>query len=178
MNRKGFTLIELLAVLVVLGIVLVISIPSITDAYKNSKIKSEEAFVQRLTQTIDSYVKLNSDEITFKYCGAGTKTGSTGTVSIYKGTINKDPITMQNIINDKIISEEDFVNPGNKDYINPVTSRKSCNTTAEIEVYKDSDFVYCYKVAKDSLRCLTDEYKNKITDNYVINTCTWTEKTE
>ena len=41
MNRKGFTLIELLAVLVVLGIVLVISIPSITDAYKNSKIKSE-----------------------------------------------------------------------------------------------------------------------------------------
>ena len=38
MNRKGFTLIELLAVLVVLGIVLVISIPSITDAYKNSKI--------------------------------------------------------------------------------------------------------------------------------------------
>ena len=169
MNRKGFTLIELLAVLVVLGIVLVISIPSITDAYKNSKIKSEEAFVQRLTQTIDSYVKLNSDEIKFTETGTGTKNenGSKYTINYQKGTI-----TVSNIIdsgNSGILTQKDFINPGNKE--------KTCED-AQIEVYKDSDFVYCYKVAKDSLGCLTDEYKNKITDNYVINTCAWTEKTE
>lgn len=188
MNRKGFTLIELLAVLVVLGIVLVISIPSITDAYKNSKIKSEEAFTQRLTQTIDSYVKLNSDEFIFESAGTAYKKedekedDSKYQVNIWKASITvkniKSEITVQNVIDDNLISEGDYVNPGNKDYINPVTNRKSCNTTAEIEVYKDSDFVYCYKVEKDSLGCLTDEYKNKITDNYVINTCVWTEKTE
>lgn len=179
MNRKGFTLIELLAVLVVLGIVLVISIPSITDAYKNSKIKSEEAFTQRLSQIIDSYVKLNSDDFVFESAGtAYKKEDEKEDDSKYQVNIWKASITVKNVIDDNLISEGDYVNPGNKDYINPVTSRKSCNTTAEIEVYKDSDFVYCYKVAKDSLGCLTDEYKNKITDNYVINTCAWTEKTE
>ena len=34
MNRKGFTLIELLAVIVVLGLVLLISVPIISDAQK------------------------------------------------------------------------------------------------------------------------------------------------
>ena len=167
MNRKGFTLIELLAVLVVLGIVLVISIPSITDAYKNSKIKSEEAFVQRLTQTIDSYVKLNSDEITFDETGTGTKEENG---SNYNITYQKGIVKVSDIISSKILIQKDFINAGNKE--------ASCNIDTNIEVYRDSDFVYCYKVAKDSLGCLTDEYKNKITDNYVINTCAWTEKTE
>ena len=162
MNRKGFTLIELLAVLVVLGIVLVISIPSITDAYKNSKIKSEEAFVQRLTQTIDSYVKLNSDEITFGETGTGTKKENDSTYTI---TYQKGIVEVNKIIKSTILTQKDFINAGNKD--------AECNTNAQIEVYKDSDFVYCYKVAKDSLECLTDEYKNKIADNYVINTCAW-----
>lgn len=162
MNRKGFTLIELLAVLVVLGIVLVISIPSITDAYKNSKIKSEEAFVQRLTQTIDSYVKLNSDEITFDETGTGTKEENG---SNYNITYQKGIVKVSDIISSKILIQKDFINAGNKE--------ASCNIDTNIEVYRDSDFVYCYKVAKDSLGCLTDEYKNKITDNYVINTCVW-----
>ena len=74
MNRKGFTLIELLAVIVVLGLVLLISVPIISDAYTKSKIKSEEVFVDRLTQAIDSYVKLNSDTINFNENGTGTKT--------------------------------------------------------------------------------------------------------
>ena len=56
MNRKGFTLIELLAVIVVLGLVLLISVPIISDAYTKSKIKSEEVFVDSVTQAIDSFV--------------------------------------------------------------------------------------------------------------------------
>lgn len=170
MNRKGFTLIELLAVLVVLGIVLVISIPSITDAYKNSKIKSEEAFVQRLTQTIDSYVKLNSDEITFDITGTGTKieNGSKYTITYQKGIVE-----VNKIIKSKILTEKDFINAGNKDV--------PCNTNTEIEVYKDSDFVYCYKVERNELNCLIDKYdedEDPIEKKHVINTCAWTEKTE
>lgn len=180
MNRKGFTLIELLAVLVVLGIVLVISIPSITDAYKSSKIKSEEAFVQRLTQTIDSYVKLNSDEKNFE-C---REEPCTGEKTITEKKYNEEakqveeitktyPIyyqqrteTIQNIIDDGFLSQNDFVNPGNKEV--------SCNTDAQIEVYKDSDFVYCYKMPITNLTCLSDNYKEKYKDEtYAINTCAW-----
>lgn len=169
MNRKGFTLIELLAVIVVLALILVISFPNFLDVLKNNKLKNEQIFVDRLSQTIDSYVSLNSDEISFSSYRTGTKTGSNGTVSIYKGTI-----TVQNIIADKIISEEDYINPGNKDYINLDTNRKGCNPDAIIEVYRDSDYVYCHKVKKDDLGCLSKEFKDSINGDYVVDTCVWT----
>lgn len=172
MNRKGFTLIELLAVIVVLALILVISFPNFLDVLKNSKLKNEQIFVDRLSQTIDSYVSLNSDEILFVAKEeSGTKTGSDGTsgkVNLYEGTI-----TVQKIIDDKIISEEDYINPGNKDYINLDTNRKGCNPDAIIEVYRDSDYVYCHKVKKDDLGCLSKEFKDSITGDYVIDTCVW-----
>lgn len=168
MNRKGFTLIELLAVIVVLGLVLLISVPIISDAYTKSKIKSEEVFVDRLTQAIDSYVKLNSDTISFS-CKIdkceGTKT--VDKENTYTITYQMGIITINDIINDGILTQKDFVNAGNKDV--------ACKPEiAEVEVYKDSDFVYCYKMKTDSLNCLTDAYKDKIGD-YTINTCIWTE---
>ena len=163
MNRKGFTLIELLAVIVVLGLVLLISVPIISDAYTKSKIKSEEVFVDRLTQAIDSYVKLNSDTISFNENGTGTKT--VNEKDTYNITYQMGTITINDIINDGILTQKDFVNAGNKDV--------ACKPEiAEVEVYKDSDFVYCYKMKTDSLNCLTDAYKDKIGD-YAIDTCEW-----
>lgn len=162
MNRKGFTLIELIAVIVILGIILVVSAPSISNVYKESKLKSEEIFVERLSQSIDSYIKLNSDEIAFTSDGAANKEEERST---YQVNIWKAAITVQNVIDDKLISEEDYVNPGNKE--------TKCTVNAEIEVYKDSDYVYCHKIKKESLGCLTDEYKNSITGEYVIDTCVW-----
>ena len=162
MNRKGFTLIELLAVIVVLGLVLLISVPIISDAYTKSKIKSEEVFVDRLTQAIDSYVKLNSDTINFNENGTGTKT--VNEKDTYNLTYQMGTIDIQKIIDDGILTQKDFVNAGNKD--------ATCNTTAEVEVYKDSDFVYCYKMEIDSLNCLTDAYKKN--KKYAIDTCEWT----
>ena len=49
MNRKGFTLIELLAVIVILGIILTFAVPSITNIYKESKLKTEEMFLNELS---------------------------------------------------------------------------------------------------------------------------------
>lgn len=166
MNRKGFTLIELLAVIVVLGLVLLISVPIISDAYTKSKIKSEEVFVDRLTQAIDSYVKLNSDTMSFSCnsdrCeGRKTENGKEYDITYQMGTID-----IKKIIDDGILTQKDFVNAGNKE--------TSCNIYAEVEVYKDSDFVYCYKMKKDNLKCFTDTYKENIGD-YAIDTCVWKE---
>lgn len=168
MNRKGFTLIELLAVIVVLGLVLLISVPIISDAYTKSKIKSEEVFADRLTQAIDSYVKLNSDTMSFS-CNSdrceGTKT--VNEKDTYNITYQMGTITINDIINDGILTQKDFVNAGNNN------KNVSCEPNAEVEVYKDSDFVYCYKVHKDSLGCLTKEYKSTIKGDYAIDTCEW-----
>ena len=162
MNRKGFTMIELLAVIVVLGIVLVITFPNMTDVFKSSKLKSEEAFVERISQSIDSYVTLNSSYIDFFEYGTAQKYygGSDHSVNVYKGTI-----TMNTIISSNIITGKDYKNPGNENV--------ECNVNAEIEVYRDSDYVYCHKIKKDSLGCLTDEYKNTINSDYIVDTCTW-----
>ena len=165
MNKKGFTMIELLAVIVVLGIVLIITFPNISDIFKGSKLKSEEAFMDRISQSIDSYVTLNSSNITFdKQAGTFEKVLGTKnqTVDVYKGTI-----TMQDIIREGIITESDYKNPGNEN--------EKCNENAEIEVYRDSDYVYCHKIKKDSLECLTQDYidKNKVSEEYIVNTCTW-----
>lgn len=173
LNRKGFTLIELLAVVIILGLVLIIVFPNSIDVFKNAKLKSEEAFLDRLSQAIDSYVSLNTDSITFSiYKNNAKKSGYTNDVTVYKGTI-----TIENIINDNIITSSDYINPSNKE-----VSCNPRNEYTEIEVYKDSDFVYCHKVKASEMPCLTDDYKNKLKeeqntdDPYAIDTCIWTEE--
>lgn len=170
MNRKGFTLVEVLAVIIILGIVLVIATPGISYIYKNSKLKNEKIFTTRLSTIIDGYVKLNSHDIKFTAKGTATKEGQTGTVTIYHGTINDRTVTINDIIGDKLISSEDYVNAGNKE--------AECNKNAEIEVYRDSDFVYCHKVEASSLGCLTEDYIKSICPKenetcYAIDTCIW-----
>lgn len=163
MNKKGFTLIELLAVIVVLGLVLVVTIPTIGDSYRKSKLKSEEIFVKRLSEVIDEYIKLNSDELNnFEILGdLYTKESQAKKVTVWETTK-----TVEDIIDSGLLKSSDYVNAGNKN--------ATCNIIdAIVKIYKDSDGVYCHKVEKGSLGCLTDEYKNKITGKYVINTCVW-----
>ena len=163
MNRKGFTLIELLAVIVILGIILTFTVPSITNIYKESKLKSESMFLNELSKNIDSYVTLNSDKISFNTKTTATKTESGQSLSV---TVYKGEISVQDIIDNQIISEKDYTNPGNKDI--------KCNKNDKIiEVYRDSDYVYCHKVKKATLNCLTNEYQNSINSDYAIDTCMW-----
>lgn len=170
MNRKGFTLIEVLAVIIILGIILVFVVPSIMDIYKNSKLKSEEIFIKRLSQSIDSYVKLNSDEMSFADAGKAIKNEES---SSYQVTLVKGTISVQDIIDSKLLFKENYINAGNKEAV--------CNTNDNIiEVYKDSDYVYCHKVQVSELECLTEDYIKSICPNenqtcYAIDTCIWEE---
>lgn len=164
MNRKGFTLIELLAVIVILGIILTFAVPSITNIYKESKLKTEGMFLNELSKSIDSYVTLNSDKIAFTKMSdtvVKEEKGQNLSVTVYEGKIS-----IKDLIDDQIIEEKDYINPGNKN----ATCEK---TTKIVEVYRDSDYVYCYKVNKNALNCLTAEYKNSLDSDYAINTCIW-----
>ncbi len=62
-NRKAFTLIELLAVIIILGVLLLIAIPSVTEYILNSR---KEAYVKNISGYLDGIKnKVNSAEYAF-----------------------------------------------------------------------------------------------------------------
>ena len=172
MNKKGFTLIELLAVIVVLGLVLIISVPNLTDVYKNSKLKTEEIFIDKLSKKIEEYIDFNKDTLSFEK-EANPKTKKVPNSKSTKVTVWRGNIRFQDLLDSKLVTKGDFIDPNTK---------KNCSEgNGTIEVYKDTDYVYCFVVRKKSFNigetsCLSDDYLNKYTvndENPIINTCPW-----
>jgi len=61
-NEKGLTLVELLAVIVILGIIAAIAIPSIGGIIDNSRIKAVKADAQNILSAANMYFAENNDE--------------------------------------------------------------------------------------------------------------------
>ena len=64
MNRRGFTLIELLAVIVVLGLVLVVTVPSVIGNINNNKLSSLHTLSKEVAKWYDRKIvedKLSTD---------------------------------------------------------------------------------------------------------------------
>lgn len=172
MNKKGFTLIELLAVIVVLGLVLIISVPNLTDVYKNSKLKTEEIFIDKLSKKIEEYIDFNKDTWSFEN-GPVIKTKKVPNSELTKVTVWKEDIRFQKLLDSKLVTKGDFIDPNTK---------KNCfEGNSTFEVYKDTDYVYCFVVRKKSFNieetsCLSDDYLNKYKmddESQIINTCPW-----
>jgi len=148
MNKKGFTLIELLAVLVLLGIIVGITVVSISSVFKSAKEKSEDAFVATLSDAAEMYLTSKEAKEKLKVvtipCGSLKKNNKDDPVNVYKVNVN-----FQNIIDSeyKPLTDKDFVNPANKE--------ASCNVNASVTIYRDEDYVYYYSFDKEELGCLT-----------------------
>ena len=57
--KKGFTLIELLAVIVILGVLLLIAVPSIQNVIKNTR---KSAFEKSVQMAVENVEKEEDDE--------------------------------------------------------------------------------------------------------------------
>ena len=176
LNKKGFTLIELIAVIVILSIILVFVVPNLLDTYKRSKLKTEKAFVDQLSKGIESYITLYSNEMSFsKVDGNFVKeiTDNRSDKPSYDVDVYKADITVKYIIDKNIIESSEYINPGNRG-----DNTKKCKPeTDTITVYRDSDFVYCFKMPP--MDCLTDDFKSEedyVKDGYVLDTCIWKPK--
>ena len=153
MNRKGFTLIELLAVILILGVVGGIAIYSGISTINKSKLKSEKIFIDKLSNFIDDYLDLNPPKIKEKDTYTFTKCEDAYCQNSYTAVAQKmlkkdgTPITIADLVQEKIVTYEDLFNPKN---------HKQCFSTTnnpEIIVYKDSDYVSYYYVDLKNNTC-------------------------
>lgn len=65
MNKKGFTLIELLAVIIILGVLLLIAVPSVSKYIQNSRMNTYETNLSKLVDAVSTEVNSYSSNYTF-----------------------------------------------------------------------------------------------------------------
>ena len=58
MNRKGFTLVELMGVLVILGVLLIVTVPTITKTLNNTKENEIKEYEKTVCLAVKSYVEV------------------------------------------------------------------------------------------------------------------------
>ena len=149
MNRKGFTLVEVLATIVIISILGVVAYTGVTNYIKTSKEKAEDKFLDEIKSEIDSYISLNSagfkkvgNTISFEKLIVKKGTSVTNQTEVKKSaTAWKVQISGKNLTFDDLINNLKMTDK----FQNPNTG-EICSNNIEIEIYKDSDYVYYYCV--------------------------------
>ncbi len=90
LNKKGFTLVELLVVIVILGVIMSIAIPSITSSIERSKDKQKTQIIKLIESAGELYVDK------------------------HKNTVKKGQITLNQLIEDELITKEEMKDPFNE----------------------------------------------------------------
>ena len=144
MDNKGFTLVELLATVAIIAIVGSIATAGVISIINNSKNKSEEIFVNKISNLIDDYLdlyppnkKIEDTIISFEKCGSGNNCYE---VEAYEVTKDTGEIHLIDLVNTGIITKDKLINPKNKE---------QCLISGDgpkITVYRDNEYVYYYSV--------------------------------
>lgn len=123
MNNKGYTLVELLAVFVVLGVIIMVSVPIISTVINASKEKSYNEQVKILEEAARTYMSRNSKEL-----------------PPYENT--HKCITVEKLKSDGFIKDKDIKNPVGK-----TEDHEEKNETFDGGVlvsYKNNKYIYKY----------------------------------
>ena len=150
MNKKGFTLIELLAVIVVLGVVLMLAMPSILDSINASRNASYKVLMGNIKTAAETYYQ----ECEYGDLSNKAKYGN------YACTINNNTITttigaLANTGILKVAADES----GNLIVNDPRDTTKNLNSCG-IQIIKtvDSNFKVTYQInGSDQTGCPTSE---------------------
>lgn len=140
MNRKGFTLIELLAVIILIGLVATLIMPTAINSLKESKQKSYEIFIENVKTAAANYYMECENGGTNIECNIS---GNTLTTTFYslarngflKGTSVKDDKSLLNVLdprNNNNLNDCQITITKNNTYvtINNITSKKVTYTVS------------------------------------------------
>jgi len=151
MNNKGFTLVELLATIVILGIISTVTIVTVTEYYQRSKEKAEEAFYKQLEGYVYDYITLSGSKLAYVNSGYTNlqKCYKDGEDEICENTTLKkasDNFQLGTLI-ESVVS---------KDVLNPKTDVKCTDSNTTLNIYRDSDYVYCFSIKPNGNSCISE----------------------
>ena len=97
-NEKGLTLVELLAVIVILGIIAAIAVPSIGNVIENSRIKAVKADALNALSAANLYFVENDTaaNVTVKVLSEQGYFKDTGSLAVDSTTITKENASKEN----------------------------------------------------------------------------------
>lgn len=141
MNRKGFTLIELLAVIVLISIIMIITVPNVVEYVKSSKETSYKILIKNIVTSAQTYY----EECEYGDLSDSSKYGSYACQIINGNTIKT---TLGALANTGMLSVKD-VDPNDKNkkiVLNPKDNKdiSSCNVTITKTV--DSNYKVTYNI--------------------------------
>ena len=123
LNKKGFTLVELLVVIVILGVIMSIAIPSITSSIERSKDKQKAQVIKLIVSAGELYVDKHKNSVT-------TSDGD---------------ITLGQLVSDGLITAQEMKDPFNEKstLCGFVHYDKTNNTVSWIDRSDSDPTVYC-----------------------------------
>lgn len=144
MNKKGFTLIELLAVIVVLGVVLTLAMPSILDSINASRNSSYKILIGNIKTAAETYYQ----ECEYGDLSDKNKYGVYACTIINGNTINT---TIEDLANTGILKVSESDENNKLVVLDPRDTTKNLNS-CKISIKKtvSSDFKVSYEITTDS----------------------------
>lgn len=142
MNKKGFTLIELLAVIVVLGVVLLLAMPSILDSINASRDSSYKILIGNIKTAAETYYQ----ECEYGDLSDKNKYGVYACTIINGNTIN---ITIEDLANTGILKVSESDENNKLVVLDPRDTTKNLNS-CRIQIIKivdkDNKFKVTYQI--------------------------------
>ncbi|PLT32391.1 type II secretion system protein [Bacillus sp. V5-8f] len=133
-NQRGLTLVELLAVIVILGIIAAIAVPSIGKIIDNSK---KDAHIANAEQLVAAARLAQADQLNQSTVFEGSQ-----------ATVNNASISPKNGYNFEQLVEGGYL----ESLIDPDSSNKAAYTDGYVEVVKDTNNRITYKVFLDGAK--------------------------
>ncbi|MGN1342898.1 MAG: prepilin-type N-terminal cleavage/methylation domain-containing protein [Bacilli bacterium] len=159
MNRKGFTLIELLAVIILIAIIGIITVPNLLTTVNSSKEKSYNILIENIVTAAKTYYEeceygdlsntlSNTDKYKNYACTIKTNTCKDEEGNSY--TCNYIETTLETLANTGFLSVTDVDDNNKKQVLNPQTKEdmSSCLITITKNVYPS--FKVTYTITSES----------------------------
>lgn len=148
LNNKGFTLIELLAVVVILGVLSAITVPTVTSLINKNKEDNYESLKKSILSAAKIYISDNRYNITLDStkCNDVNKTRDIKSINGTDLTDNK--ITIITLIN------SGNLNDGRETIINPKNNNQKLDLDSSYVIVK--------------YNCNTKDYDYTIDNNYLV----------